>query len=142
MKNWKEFWKSHRLVEIKGNDDLLFQVAHTVGGKPISTAQFNAILFSIKNGLQLTPDDSVLDLCCGNGVFTQELAKGVKSVIGIDCTEPYIANARIFKSAPNIRYILGDVVNIAAWENEINGQRANKVVLCASLQYFTIDDLR
>jgi len=141
MTNWKDFFNTYRLVNIKGDGDLLYQVGITVGGKPISAPQFNAIVDSIKNGLQLVTDDVVLDLCCGNGVITHELAKVARSVTGIDSSEPYIANAKAFKNAANIRYILGDVVNVNAWKGELPDKRNNKVLLYASLAYLTPEDL-
>jgi SAM-dependent methyltransferase len=141
LTNWKGFFNAYRLVNIRGDGDLLYQAGATVGGKPINASQFNAIVDSIKTGLQLVTDDSVLDLCCGNGVITHELAKVAGLVTGIDSSEPYIANAKAFKNAPNIRYIVGDVVNVNAWKGELPEKRNNKVLLYASLAYLTPEDL-
>ena len=135
MENWKIIFNTYRVVPIENDSDLLYQVGTTVGGNPVSRAQFDAIVNSIKVGLRLEKDDSLLDLCCGNGIITFELAKRVKMVTGVDGSTPYIANARAFKNADNIRYVLGDVVNVETWKEELLGSRANKVLLYASLAY-------
>jgi len=58
----------------------------------------------------LNATDSVLDIGCGNGSLTRDLAKKAKRVVGIDCNEKYIAQAKKNNGAANIEYVLGDVV--------------------------------
>ena len=83
MKNWKEFFQNYRIIDINGDIDLFYQVGYTVERKPISNEQFNCIIESIEKQLQLSASDTLLDLCCGNGAVTYELAKKVKSVVAV-----------------------------------------------------------
>jgi len=53
-------------------------------------------------------NDIVLDLGCGNGVLTFDLAKKTKKVIGIDVNPEKIKLAKENFSAPNIDYLVGD----------------------------------
>jgi len=50
--DWKNFWQSYRNIEIRQEEDLLYQVGSTVGGKPISREMFMAKVYDIKKGLK------------------------------------------------------------------------------------------
>src|SRR5262245_10350175 len=51
-------------------DDYWGQVKRTVGGQPVSQEQIDLIVAAVKRGLQLGPEDTLLDICCGNGALT------------------------------------------------------------------------
>lgn len=141
MNKWRKFWNECRIIDINSNKDLLYQVGKTVKGIAISDDQFNRLIRSIENELQLSENDTLLDLCCGNGVITYEIAKKVKSVIGVDFVEAYIENANKLKKSDNTIYIHGDVkilheIDLASKEKIIN-----KVLLYDGLAYFTPSDL-
>ncbi len=141
MINWKEFFQKYRIIEIKNDQDLLYQVAATVKGKPITNEQFHALTNSIKKELQLTDDDRMLDLCCGNGVMTYVFAPVVKEIVGVDISKPYVQNANKYKKAVNISYLLGDVTNLNKLSSELKLNSFNKILLYGSLGYFTPKDL-
>ncbi|MBU2544899.1 class I SAM-dependent methyltransferase [Patescibacteria group bacterium] len=54
-------------------------------------------------------NDSVLDIGCGKGELTFDLAQKAKNVVGIDFNEKSIDLAKNKFSAFNIKYILGNV---------------------------------
>jgi 2-polyprenyl-3-methyl-5-hydroxy-6-metoxy-1,4-benzoquinol methylase len=54
--------------------------------------------------------DRVLDIGCGNGALTFDLAQKAKEVIGIDLSYENIKIAKENYSAPNIEYIIGDAI--------------------------------
>ncbi|MHC4166849.1 MAG: class I SAM-dependent methyltransferase [Planctomycetota bacterium] len=64
--------------------------------------------------LELRGDERILDLGCGNGALTAELAELVPdgSVLGIDASESMIATARRDHAAANLRFELEDINNI------------------------------
>lgn len=139
--NWKIFFQTYRVIDIKNDNDLLYQVAATVGGKPITEKQFQALINSIKTGLQLSNKDVLLDLCCGNGIITYELAKDVKEIAGIDISVPYINNANRHKKADNITYLLGDITDSGLIIDELHDKSFNRVLLREALAYFSPQDL-
>ena len=141
MVDWKTFFQGYRIIDIKGDADLLFQVGATVGGKPVSREQFDTIILSIEQGLKLSDNDSVLDLCCGNGVITFEIAKKAKKVVGIDSSKPYIDNAVKFKSAENISYLTADVTDTDKIIEACPGKLFNKAYCYASIAYLLPGDL-
>ena len=70
--------------------DYLKQVEKTVKGQPISDLQFQLIVSQICREVHLQEDSIVLDLYCGNGLITKELATQCKSVVGIDFSQPLL----------------------------------------------------
>lgn len=138
MEKWRRFFQSYRIIEIKDDNDLLFQVGTTVGGKPVSKLQHQAIIKDIINGLILENKDIVLDLCCGNGIISNDIAPYVNKVIGVDGSDSYIYNATKLKSSNNISYHCDDIKNFRKY---VEGEKINKVLFYASLAYFSKDEL-
>ena len=136
--NWRHFFESYRLIPIAGDNDLLFQVGATVGGRPIGREQFDQTIADVEKGLMLDPSDHLLDLACGNGVITHRLASEVKSVVGVDFSQPYIDNARRYKSLPNVEYICGDVCDLRTTLAPVQ-KRFSKVLMHSALAYFSLD---
>lgn len=140
MKKWTNFWQNYRNVQIKDDNDLLYQVAATVEGKPISKEIFNYIIFDIEKNLKLTKSDNLLDLCCGNGVLTYELSKKVKTTTGIDSSKLYIENANTYKKSNFIEYIEMDILNIDLID-KIYLKKFTKVLIQSSVQYLDKKEL-
>ena len=59
----------------------------------------------------VTPQDAVLDIGCGNGFLTYDVAKKARSVMAIDLNKDNIAFAKRNFSRENIEYICRDVTN-------------------------------
>ncbi len=57
----------------------------------------------------VSKNDSVLDIGCGNGALAYDLALKAKTVVGVDISEKNINKARAQHSRPNIEYVVGDV---------------------------------
>jgi len=141
MKRWTSFFQNYRNVQIKDDSDLLFQVALTVGGKPISKEIFNHIIFDIENNLKLNQSDHFLDLCCGNGVITFEIGRKVNRIIGIDSSKLYIENANTYKKSSSIEYFEMDIIDIDTI-SRIDSQKFNKVLFYGSIAYFNKRELK
>ncbi len=54
--------------------------------------------------------DRVLDIGCGSGDLSFDLAKKAKKVVGIDLNQEHLKKAKEKNKAENIDYILGDAV--------------------------------
>jgi SAM-dependent methyltransferase len=67
--------------------------------------------------LRLGPADRVLDVGCGAGLLSRQLAEHSTNVIGIDLDAASIREAEAETSSPHATYVLGDVLTYP-FENE------------------------
>ncbi|MFW2542762.1 methyltransferase domain-containing protein [Primorskyibacter sp. 2E107] len=132
--DWKAFYDA-RVAELDPGAHLA-QVGHTVNGKPIPTEHFNALLAQIAAELDIRPDDHLLDLCCGNGVFTRPLAEPAKAALGVDISGAMLQVARADHAAPNLSYAEMDVAEIASLSSRPEAP-FTRVMMYGAWQHFT-----
>lgn len=108
-KRWHSFWESYRNADAQSEDDLFLQVGKTVARQPIPHEVFDSMVERIIARLEIGREDRLLDMCCGNGLVSYELARVAGHVTGIDFADHLIRAAVQFKSSPNIDYRVGDV---------------------------------
>lgn len=121
MKNdyWKEFWAKASLETSRFS-----QVQR-------AESEIIPIISYLKETLSLQPTDSLLDVCCGNGLITKELSPFCQSVVGVDFSEQLILHAN--KEAPkNVQYLVGDALAL----EQVVDKRFDKIILHFSFQYF------
>ena len=135
--NWFQFWQNYRNIDIKSDDDLLYQVAKTVSSKAIDENQVNIIVERITEELNVSSNDNILDLCCGNGILTFRIAKNVKFVIGMDYSNTLLKNANKCKAMENIIYVNQNVIEIDEQKILIQKYNINKVIVSDALAYFS-----
>lgn len=140
-KNWEKFWHNYRLISINNDNDLLYQVGKTVAGEVIKKKQFNILIDEICMLLNLKNEDNVLDLCCGNGIITYELAKKVNHITGVDFSETFIENAKKHKSNFNINFLLYDVKKLNEIIPQLKTVEFNKIIIYDALAYFNADEI-
>lgn len=137
MYDWVEFWDKY--PKRAGEQELFRQAGKTVGGVPITQRQFRALVDSVRENLEIKEDDCVLDLCCGNGLITKELAKECKFVMGIDFSAPLIEVAKKRSLRDNVKYVYMDVRRIG--ELSASYRRYFSKVLCyEALAFFDLKD--
>lgn len=122
-------------------DGQLFgQVGKTVGGVAISEAQFGSLVDDVIRALDLQESDTVLDLCCGNGLITRELASRCRSVVGVDFSEPLISQALKHNSVENTEYIHLDVRQLGTLQERFPG-RFSKILMYEAMAFLSPNDL-
>ena len=136
--DWKEFWNEYPRRAEAGEH--LKQVGKTVGGQPITEETLSLIVEGISASLELQPDDRVLDLCCGNGLLTRQIAPRCKSAVGIDFSEPLIETAKKDHGAENIEYRCLDVRKLGTILNEFP-EPFTKVMCYEALAFLEPEDL-
>lgn len=129
---WKNYYES---VSKKFDGSLLKQVGKTVNGQDIPQIQVRLITENIVNVLHLSLKDSLVDLCCGNGLITRKLAPLVKEVVAVDYTLGLIDTAKSYNSFSNIKYVNSDVLSL----NHEYFLGFKKIAMYEALQYFSID---
>lgn len=76
----------------------------------------------------------MLDLCCGNGVITEQIAPYVDTIFGIDFSQPLIDVANKRKPG-NAHYFLCSVLD-GSLARLVGGQKFKKIYMNESLQNF------
>lgn len=95
-------------------NDFWGQVKRTVNGQPVSEDQIEMIVQAIRRHLVLGPEDTLLDLGCGNGALSDRLFSCCKGGVGVDFSEYLIGVARkYFERQPARRYLMEDAVDFA-----------------------------
>jgi 2-polyprenyl-3-methyl-5-hydroxy-6-metoxy-1,4-benzoquinol methylase len=132
--NWKEYWQNQGSV-----DDPFQQVGRKGGQSAHEEKVLENFAAYIAEKLQLTSEDILLDMCCGNGILTQHLARHCKAVLGIDFSQSHIDYANMHKTAANAWFVCGNALqlnelDLAGFEPFSKG--FTKSCLCFSFQYF------
>lgn len=122
--NWKNFWEN-----TGKQNNAMGQVGRVVDGKPLSEELIEKIAQDIAQKLNITAHSHVLDVCCGNGLITHNLAKVCNTITGIDFSENLIAAANCQKSN-NETYVVANAQNFAL------NQQFDAAYIYFSFQYF------
>jgi len=128
------YWKDH--YDSNANNftySLLKQVGKTINGQDVSEHQINLIIKRISMALQLSSKDSVIDLCCGNGLITARISETVETISGFDFSERLIETARKHNNAFNIKYYVSDVLDL----NEEILKSSTKFYMYEAVQHFS-----
>jgi cyclopropane fatty-acyl-phospholipid synthase-like methyltransferase len=135
---WRDYWTSYPAQFGKG--EFARQVKYTVGGQPVPDSELRASAALVCANLELASSDTVLDLCCGNGLVTSHLAARCRDVLGVDFSSTLIGVASDAHSGPNITYLCKDVIEFLH-SPEAFGRRFSKILMNGGLQYFNSKDL-
>jgi 2-polyprenyl-3-methyl-5-hydroxy-6-metoxy-1,4-benzoquinol methylase len=122
--NWQRFWDDKGK---SGNSQT--QVARVLNGMPMTDELLWKIAAKIAVQLELKKEDTLLDICCGNGALTEILLPYCAEITAVDFSEKLIESAKKIGSN-RIQFICGN-----ATEFGLN-QSFDKVLLYFSFQYF------
>jgi hypothetical protein len=139
-RDWKLFWQQYRNTETQEEKDLFFQVGKTIDKDAVSQVIFEEMIQDIKLKLKLSISDTMLEMCCGNGLLSKPLGKFVNELYAFDFTERLIETAKKFKQSTNIIYQVGDakgdIKTLFDYKKE-----PNKFLMNDSLGYFNPSEL-
>lgn len=120
--------------------DFWRQIKRTVNGEPVPDEQISMIVSTIREALQLSPEDQLLDLACGNGALSQYFFDCCDSFLGVDISEVLIDVAKRYFEQPKRQFVLEDVGKYIL--SESCPQRFTKVLCYGSFSYFPEDTAR
>jgi ubiquinone/menaquinone biosynthesis C-methylase UbiE len=66
----------------------------------------------LANKCKIAPNDTVLEVGCGSGLFTPHLAKSCAKLISQDLDERYVAQAKQKVATTNVQFLVGDVCQL------------------------------
>lgn len=120
--NWEQFWDN---VSSASNDEV-----GQVQRKDLDSVR--QTVDHIVENLQLSPQDDVLDVCCGNGLVTALVAEYCGEIIGVDISSKQIEQAK--RNYPNITFLQSPADCISSVLPE---KKFDKIYLQFSFQYLT-----
>jgi len=116
-------------------DDFLGQTRRTVQGKPVSEEQIKMIIETITSRLDLKPDDTLLELACGNGALSRFLFDRCRDYLGVDFSEYLVSVAKKnFEKPPHHRFVMDGAAEYV--RGELHPERFTKALCYASFCYF------
>lgn len=126
---WKQFWDEHAARSCESDPQV--QVLRTLNKTPIDAKIWSATLQFILEKLELQADYNVLDLCCGNGQISQELALRTKHVTSVDISATLLEQFDT-SSFPNITKIQENALSLG-----LPKESCDVILLYAGIQYFS-----
>ena len=124
--DYKEYWKDHWNNREKITQPQLAQVERTFEGKPVNRDIWGNMVQYAQGQLELFESSVILDLCAGNGLFSEPMAEVAKEVVAVDFS------ANLLKEIKNdkIRIIESDICEL-----KIEKDYFTHVLLYAGIQY-------
>jgi len=124
MSYWKKYWQ-----KAAQNESLFLQVQRN---NNFNTENLKQIEDNICELINLKKEDSLLDVCCGNGLITINLALRCRKAVGVDFCEQMINAANKQSQLSNIEFIKEDALYLG---NSIK-EKFDIIILYFSFQYF------
>lgn len=138
--HWQSFWDNYRSLDARSEDDLFVQVGKTIARQPISRGMLTSMVKRVVERLELGSEDHLLDLCCGNGLISFELAQVAGRVTAVDFAEHLIKAAKEFKALANIDYRVSDaslpITNVVSGPSGDACNVPGKYLMNDALAYF------
>jgi cyclopropane fatty-acyl-phospholipid synthase-like methyltransferase len=136
--NWEDYWT--RYPKQFGQTEYCRQVKNTVGGNPVPESALRESISAIYSRLELGPDDTLLDLCCGNGLVSNALAKNCRRVVGVDFSQTLLDIAGAAHCAGNITYVRMNALELSKL-HRASAETVTRIVMVSGLQYFKVGEL-
>jgi len=124
---WSEHWKTHSKLDEKHPQ---LQVARTKEGKIISNNNWQKTVQSIFKIIQIKENQIVLDLCCGNGLLSKELAWNCKKVVSVDYSQELLD--KFVTKAGNIEKMQSNALNV-----QFDNNNFDVIIIYFAIQHFT-----
>lgn len=124
-------------VKKNSRTDFLWQVGKTVNGEEVSCEQLELIVNNIVKRLDLSAKDVVLDMGCGNGLLTKEVAKHVQKIVGLDSTAELYDIAVEYNASNNISYINENIFDLNLKQH---ANKFSKIYLYEVIQHLSLSE--
>lgn len=122
--DWKKYWDDNASINIDNEID------------QVQRKDIESTLLTVKHiikVLDIDQTDTVLDVCCGNGILTELISKKVSRVVGVDQSKILIETALKNHKELNISYRVGSAL---ALKQVFKRDVFDKIYLQFSFQYF------
>jgi ubiquinone/menaquinone biosynthesis C-methylase UbiE len=130
---WARFWSEYK-TDV-ANKDEQSQVLRTRNKQPIDEQRWAITVDTVAAQLELEPGDCLLDLCCGNGLFTAAFSDRVARIEAVDISEPLVGRLNERK-LPNAHAQAMDIRDASFAAGTFS-----KVLWYAGIQYIDESDI-
>jgi ubiquinone/menaquinone biosynthesis C-methylase UbiE len=130
---WSRFWSEYK-ADIAEKDEQS-QVLRTRNKLPIDKDIWEFTVSDVAGQLALTYDDTLLDLCCGNGLFSSAFSSQVAKIEAVDISAPLIERLNS-KGLSNVHALANDIRKV-----DFKDQSFSKVLWYAGIQYIDESDI-
>ena len=107
------------------------EVQRSRGAVPISRSDLSELVSYVTTVMNLSSDDQLLELFCGNGAFTLPFSKICDSVVGVDFSDGLIQKIRAM-NLDNVETIIQNVTDL-----RFQSRTFSAVLAYAGLQYLS-----
>ena len=105
MKSYSNFDHNEHAKTVS-RQDFWGQIRRTVNGVAVEEIQIDMIVDAINKGMQISHNDFLLDIGCGNGALSEKIAKNASTLTGIDNSDYLISVAKeFFESKPKSTFV-------------------------------------
>jgi cyclopropane fatty-acyl-phospholipid synthase-like methyltransferase len=130
---WARFWTEYQ-TDV-ANMDEQSQVLRTRNKQPIEKRKWEITLNTVAKQLQLRSDDCLLDLCCGNGLFSEAYSILVNQIHAVDIS-PKLAERLTARDLPRVTVHTSDMRDAQFPQHSFS-----KVLWYAGIQYIDESDI-
>lgn len=130
---WSEFWVKYEFDGLLVDEQT--QVARTLNKQPISKNRWDFTKRQVLEQLELKTGSRLLDLCCGNGLFSEALSTKVSTITAVDINEPLIEKLNE-RALPNITTQSADIRSLSFPKDSFD-----RILWYAGIQYLSEPDI-
>jgi len=127
---WPDFWKEYGKGVMEKDEQT--QVLRTFNKEPISKELWEFTLKGLETEIEPSSDQSMLELCCGNGMISRYFSSKFRNIIAVDVSEDLVKSID-HKKYPNIQAVASDIRVLA-----FDDLSFDKVIIYAGIQYLNL----
>ena len=131
--HWVRFWSEYQ-TDVADKDEQS-QVLRTRNKEPIHPQKWAITISTVNEQMDLQTDDSLLDLCCGNGLFSAAFSGLVADIEAVDISG-VLTERLAARSLPNVNVTTSDMREV-----KFPADRFSKVLWYAGIQYIDESDI-
>ena len=130
---WSRFWSEYK-ADIAEKDEQT-QVLRTRNKMPIDKESWEFTVSDVASQLALSDSDTLLDLCCGNGLFSSAFSSQVAKIEAVDISAPLIERLSS-RALSNVHAVVNDIRYV-----DFKDQSFSKELWYAGIQYIDEGDI-
>lgn len=129
---WLDYWNKHA-TNLEGLSSQE-RVLRTKKKQPINNADWDKTLNIIDANINIKQNETILDLCAGNGLLAKHFAKKCKSVYAVDFSKD------LLKEIDDSNYSNIKTINKDMRLVEFEQDKFDKIIIYAGIQYISVTE--